>query len=256
MFSKFIEMIPESAREWFDVNRAVVKVALVVVAGAILLFWFLSNPPVVVGDARACKVVILLHGYGADKNDLVSVARSVTQAAPDTRFILPQAPHSVMGGYSWIPTFQAESKEAVEVKMVEYRKEARKIVVDIINDVVSDGVSPHNIYLGGFSQGGAVALDVILNEEAAAEIGGLLFLSGGGMKLDLDLLASHAPLKAFVSHAKADPMVSVNVSKTLVAALEKGGHQVEFILFDKGHTIAPEALLALRNFMADKECEF
>jgi phospholipase/carboxylesterase len=223
---------------------------VVMVAAAISVVWWLSHdPPVEVGKAGADKVVILLHGYGADKQDLRPVALSLSGNVPDVRFILPQAPHSASIGYAWIPSYSADTKEKANALLDQLRAEARQVVVPIIEDLIEDGVAPHNIYVAGFSQGAAVALDVLLHEPAAQSIAGLIFLSGGGFKPDLEMLAGRTQVRAFVSHAKRDPRVNIGGAKRLVAALEAGGHVVEFVEFDNGHTIPLETIQALRDFL-------
>jgi phospholipase/carboxylesterase len=194
-------------------------------------------------------VVILLHGYGANKQDLSGLATTLSGTVPGVRFILPEAPHRTSRGFTWIPAFRADSKEELDAELQSYRATARQIVTDIIDDLVDDGVAPGNIYVGGFSQGGGVALDVVLEAPAAASIAGLIHLSGASVATDLSPLATHAPVRAFVSHSERDANVKYKVATQLVDALETGGHAVTFVSFEGGHSVPVEVIQALRDFL-------
>src|SRR5262245_9958023 len=55
------------------------------------------------GRGRASRLVLLLHGYGADGRDLLGLAPHWVQRLPDTAFLAPNAPFPCeMGfGYQW-----------------------------------------------------------------------------------------------------------------------------------------------------------
>jgi phospholipase/carboxylesterase len=242
-------LIMDMVKEWISVHMAIIKAVSVVLVVVFAIIWMRHNPPEEVGDKNAQNAVILLHGYGADKNDLVPLANTLQKELPDTRFIMPQAPHSISTGYSWIPSFSESTQEAADKKQNEYRAEARELVIDIVDDVISDGVDPRNIFIGGFSQGAAVALDVILNEPDAAQVGGLIYMSGGGFKLDYSKLSNRTTFRAFVSHANRDPRVNVDQAKKLVEALKENGTNVKYVLFDQGHTITADVISELKVFL-------
>src|ERR1700726_2391393 len=56
------------------------------------------------GTAR--KLVVFLHGYGADGNDLIEIGRAWQQYLPDAAFVSPHAPEPCAGapmGRQWFP---------------------------------------------------------------------------------------------------------------------------------------------------------
>ena len=56
--------------------------------------------------AKPGHLVILLHGYGADGNDLIGLAPAFGPLMPDTVFYAPNAPQACEGnpfGYQWFP---------------------------------------------------------------------------------------------------------------------------------------------------------
>jgi phospholipase/carboxylesterase len=106
--------------------------------------------------------------------------------------------------------------------------------------------------LGGFSQGSMVSTDVALRlEEAPA---GLCILSGTliGEPEWRRLAPSRAGLPVFQSHGTVDPLLPFASAEALRDLLAGAGLGVEFHAFDDGHTIPPEVLGALAEFLVKK----
>lgn len=235
-------------------HAAAIKAGLALLAALAFGVWWFYEPPVSVGEAASerGRVLILMHGHGAAKDDLEPLANELSQVAPGVRFVLPAGPHRHGSGRTWYPYFTAGSQAEVDRRMLELRQQAREVVSKIVADLKADGVAPERIYVGGFSQGATVALDVVMSPEGA-ELGGLVSLSGGALDLDLTPLAERAKLRAFVSHGSADRVTKPSTSTDLAQALEEGGHEVQLVTFPSGHTIAPMVRQALGEFLAAGE---
>lgn len=58
----------------------------------------------------ASSIVLLLHGYGANGEDLIGLAPPLSQALPDTVFLSPNAPFpcesNPIGGFQWFDVWQ------------------------------------------------------------------------------------------------------------------------------------------------------
>jgi len=230
------------------------KTLLLTLGGALFgLFtvWWFSDPPARVGPRPhpPGRVVILCHGHGAPKRDLVPLARWLHRIAPDVTFLIPGAPHQAVLGRAWYPSFTAESPAAVEARLLEYRVQARAVVERLIDDVVARGVPASSIYVGGFSEGATVALDVILSSPRGAELGGLIWLSGGGPRLDLDGLRGRQRMSAFIGHGRRDSVVAPARSLQLAALLREEGHDVRLEVFDGDHEVRP-VVASLGLFLA------
>jgi phospholipase/carboxylesterase len=238
-------------RERLEEHAGSIKYALVAAMLLAFTWWWLADPPVEVGPSPGPtgRVLILLHGHGASKTDLEPLAQKLAVSAPTVTFIMPSAPHRTGLGRTWYPAFTAESQQEVNVRMLELRAEARAVVMAIVEDLKSDDVPAKQIYVGGFSQGATVALDVVLTEPAASELGGLVSLSGGALAVDLASLEDRTLLRAFVSHGKSDSVLGGGTSLGLVTELEETGHEVEFVHFDGGHEIPPSVVKALGAFL-------
>lgn len=196
------------------------------------------------------RVVLLMHGHGAARDDLRSLAARLHQLAPKVRFELPGAPHDYGRGASWYPPFESATPQEAEQLTLELRAQARQVVFEYLDRLKAEGVPEGAIFVGGFSQGATVALDVVLSERGA-HLGGLISLSGGALDLDPSGLGHHAPLRAFVSHGGADQRLPQSKSLALVRALQQGGHTVRWVPFGGGHSIPPEVVQALGQFLAD-----
>src|SRR5215472_18295524 len=122
-------------------------------------------------------VIVLLHGFGAPGDDLVSLWR-VLPVPAGTRFVFPEAPLSLgpgfMGGMAWwlidLSRFERppDPKEfAQRVREVpEGLAHARARVMQLL-DELDTKLCPSKLVLGGFSQGAMLSLDVALRAERA-----------------------------------------------------------------------------------------
>jgi predicted esterase len=233
-------------------HTAAIKALLAVLALVVFSVWWFYEPPVTVGPeaSESGRVLILMHGHGAAKDDLQPLANELARTATNVRFVLPAGPHAHGSGRTWYPRFTASSQAELDRRMLELRQEARQVVHDAVTELKASGVAPEQIYVGGFSQGATVALDFVMSPEGA-ELGGLVSLSGGALDLDLAPLAERAKLRAFVSHGGADRVTEPSSSKALVDALQDGGHDVTPVTFPGGHTIAPVVRQSLATFLAE-----
>ena len=80
----------------------------------------------------ASSIVLLLHGYGANGEDLIGLAPPLSQALPDTVFLSPNAPFpcegNPIGGFQWFDVWQNEGKD--RIKAVRYAAEIVKAYIE------------------------------------------------------------------------------------------------------------------------------
>jgi phospholipase/carboxylesterase len=132
------------------------------------------------GPAR--QLVIFLHGYGADGNDLIDLGRMWQTLMPDAAFVSPHAPEpcaqSPLGRQWFSLTFREKNERWVGVNKA----------APVLNHFISEELKRHNLSgsalaLVGFSQGTMMALHVGLRrlEPPAAIVGysGLFVLPDG-----------------------------------------------------------------------------
>lgn len=206
-------------------------------------------------------VVVLLHGFGAPGDDLVSLWR-VIAAAPGTRFIFPAAPIALGGPYgdgrAWwridIGRFQAAMMQGKVDELVKDKPqgldEARALVNEMLAAIEKEmSVTRDKIVLGGFSQGSMLALDVTLRTDAPPA--GLILLSSTLVAADewRPLMMRRKGMKIVQSHGREDPILPFEVAVQLRDELTAAGLEVDFHAFRGGHGIPPNVLDVLGPYV-------
>src|SRR5947208_8561128 len=116
-----------------------------------------TRPPVAGGKPR--QLVILLHGLGADGNDLIGLAPVLARLLPDAEFVSPNAPFPcdmAPYGYQWF-SLQDRSPEAILGGV----RASAPILDAFIDDLLAArGLEEKDLALVGFSQGTMMSLYV------------------------------------------------------------------------------------------------
>ena len=109
------------------------------------------------GDAK--RLVVFLHGYGADGNDLIDLGRAWQEILPNTAFVSPHAPEpcgQAPVGRQWFPlTFRDPDERWVGVNKAEPALDAF-----LDSELERYKLPPSALALVGFSQGTMMALHV------------------------------------------------------------------------------------------------
>ncbi|MFO0722219.1 MAG: alpha/beta fold hydrolase [Myxococcota bacterium] len=199
--------------------------------------------------AAGGQVVLLLHGYGASGDDLVGLAKEVASALPSTTFWMPAGPHRVgMGGRSWVPQFSAPSRAEYQKRLIVEAEDTRTKLWRLVEDARASGVECKDIFVGGFSLGGRMALELAARAPDDCVLGGLIVMSGGGMD-ELDLPETGARTRVLVTQGKADSVVPLQKGLATARALAKRGDPVEWLQFEGAHQIPPAVRQALAPFL-------
>lgn len=194
------------------------------------------------------QIVLLLHGYGSNGADLISLAPHWQRNLPDALFLAPNAPQRVSNqssGYQWWPlsafTPQALASGAASA--------APAIEAFIDRKLKQYGLTEASLAIVGFSQGTMMALHVGLRRprKVAAIIGYSGMLTGGR-----DL--SHLPITkppVLLIHGSADPIVPVAALHAAKMELEHLGVDVTaHISPGVGHSVDPIGLRMGGEFVA------
>lgn len=210
-------------------------------------------------------MLVLLHGYGAPGEDLVSIARQLP-LPPNVRFAFPAAPlvldPSVPPEYSGRAWWQLDMLElqravmqrdyaALRDRVPKGLVEARAAVLKLLGELERDhAVAPGKLILGGFSQGAMLATDVTLHADRAPA--GLAILSGSLIAREewLPLLGARAGLPVMQSHGRVDPVLPYPLAEALRDELTQAGLPPDFVAFNGGHGIPTGALEALGRLVA------
>lgn len=203
---------------------------------------------------RGGLAVVVLHGWGAPGDDLVSLARRLE--GPRSRFFVPAAPlPKGPNGRAWwsLEPGQRPVHAWHDAAPPDYRPHAqvtsaRRAVQRLVRDIRSR-YRPERVALVGFSQGGMLSLDVALAGDPPIDRVGVL--SGLIIADSLTgLHAARAPRPTFlVSHGRADSVLPFEAGESTARLLEKYGFATTFLAFDGGHTIPLEVVSALKTFL-------
>ncbi|WP_193310169.1 alpha/beta hydrolase [Halorubrum halophilum] len=113
-------------------------------------------------DAENAPAVVVLHGRGADEEDLLPVARHL----PDHLHVVSlRAPDPLQGGYTWYDLdLSAGGLESSQPDADGFRRSLDLVVESIDAAVDGYGLDADRIGLLGFSQGAITSLSLVLEE--------------------------------------------------------------------------------------------
>ena len=188
---------------------------------------------------QAKQLVVFLHGYGADGNDLIALGREWAKQLPHAAFVSPHAPEpcgmAPMGRQWFNLTFRDPSE------MVTGVKRAAPVLNAFLDAVLERMRLPsRSLALVGFSQGAMLALAVGLRRKPgpAAIVG----YSGALPGLDADMAERDRPAILLV-HGDMDEVIPVDAMLIAREQLAASGLPVEWHVAEGvGHGIDGEGL--------------
>ncbi|MEK7761004.1 MAG: hypothetical protein AAB433_05455 [Nitrospirota bacterium] len=206
-------------------------------------------------------LVLLLHGFGAPGDDLVSLA-DVLNVPAGTRFVFPEGPLSLSFGPSaarawWIIDMARVAADRAAGRARDLSQDipkglalARETMLGFLKEVERKfDADPRKIVLGGFSQGAMLSCDVMLR--TAQPYAGLIQLSGTLLATQewTPLLKTRKGLPVFQSHGVQDELLPYAGAERLRDMLTHGGLSVEWHSFRGGHEIPRSVLQRLGPFI-------
>jgi phospholipase/carboxylesterase len=213
----------------------------------------LDGPRLSPRSGAARQLVVFLHGYGADGNDLIEIGRAWQQLLPQAAFVSPHAPEpcgQAPVGRQWFALTFRDPNE----RWVGANKAAPLLERFLDAELARQQLPPSALALVGFSQGTMMALHVGLRWAAppAAIVGysGLLVLPPDGSPETLAADVRSRPPVLLV-HGDQDELIPVEALFQGSQALAAMGVPVEWHLSAGiGHGIDPEGLRHGGEFLA------
>ncbi|MEL6777383.1 MAG: esterase [Cyanobacteria bacterium J06597_16] len=200
-------------------------------------------------DRLSDRLIVLLHGWGANAQDVAGLINAISMISIPFQGILPDAPFDhpmAPGGKQWYGfppnyDFKRPHDFAAQADLQESQAQL-KAWMEALPD--KTGIPLEKTIMGGFSQGGAMTLDVGPQLPLAA----MLILSG----------YSHAPIArcitprpVLVLHGRQDPVVPLPRALDTKAQLEQQGLSVAYHEFEMGHEVSLEALKVASEFCVE-----
>ena len=200
----------------------------------------IDGPRLAPANGPARQLVVFLHGYGADGNDLLALGRQWQTLLPEAAFVSPNAPEScdnAPGRYQWFALARIDPNET------QRGTEAAAPALEAFLDAELErlNLSPDNLALVGFSQGTMMALHVGLRRPTppAAIVG----YSGMVVAPErLPRFANGAP-PIYLQHGDQDQVIPAQALFLSAGALGAAGLPVQWRMANGlGHGIDPEGL--------------
>ena len=206
-----------------------------------------SHPPQSGGKPQ--RLVILLHGLGADGNDLIGLAPVLAPLMPDVVFHAPNAPYPCEGnpmGFQWFGINRLDPSGRLAGT-----RSAAPFVDAFLDDRFAEyGLDESKTVLVGFSQGTMMALYVGLRR--AKQLAGIVGFSGmlAGPDILKDEIKSRPPV--LLAHGDSDEMLPHVLTLRAADVLRQDGLQVAVHIAEGvGHGINDTALSHAARFLLE-----
>lgn len=195
----------------------------------------------------ADALVVLLHGYGSNGEDLISLARMIQPVLPNAAFVAPNAPSRIphmAAAYQWWPieTFSIAERAAGAAAA------APALDAFLTAELEAAGLTGDRLLLVGFSQGTMMALHVGLRRtETVAGIVGI-----SGMLVAPDQLAADIRCRppVLLIHGTEDDVVPFRSMDLASTVLTAAGVLVEtHVSPGLGHSVGEDGLEAAAAFV-------
>jgi phospholipase/carboxylesterase len=215
----------------------------------------LDGPRLEPRTGAARQLVVFLHGYGADGNDLIEIGRAWQALLPQAAFVSPHAPEpctQAPSGRQWFPlTFRS-----TEERWLGVNKACPGLEHFLEAELKRRSLPPSALALVGFSQGTMMALHVGLRRPAApAAIVGYSGLFVAPENVDPDAFAKEVRSRppVLLVHGDQDDLIPVEALFHASQALASLEIPVEWhISTGIGHGIDPEGLRHGGEFLAKR----
>jgi phospholipase/carboxylesterase len=199
-------------------------------------------------DGESEGLLVLHHGRGTDERDLLGLA-GLIDPERRLRIVTPRAPLQLPGspGYHWylVPRVGHPDRETFEA--------ARAGLAELHDRLWEEsGIGPERTVLGGFSMGSVMSYAMGLAAERPP-VAGILAFSGFVPTVEgwEPSLADRADTRAFVSHGRNDPVISVEFAERARELLSAGGLDVTYRESELGHQIDPAHLREASSWLGE-----
>jgi len=201
---------------------------------------------------RPALTVVWLHGLGADGHDFEPLVAQLGLPFP-VRFVLPHAPIrpiTINGGMrmrAWYDIVELrpggpEDRAGIHASCT--------AVTGLIDREIEGGQDPDRIVVAGFSQGGAVALQLALREpRALAGAVGLSTYLPLADTLVQEASPANRQLPIFLAHGSADPVIPLVLGQLSRQRLLTAGYDVEWHVYPMAHGVCLEEMADLAAWL-------
>lgn len=203
--------------------------------------------------------IIWLHGLGADGHDFAVVVPELEKLGVHRcRFIFPHAPIqavTINGGMemrSWydITSLDFESREQDAAGI----HASAVLVENLIQREIDRGVPAEQIMIAGFSQGGAIALHMLIRLEF--KIAGVIALStylplSETVAVEKSQANQHTPV--FMAHGQQDDVIDLRYAEESRDTLVTQGYNVQWKSYAMPHSLSIDEIVDLAQWITTNQ---
>jgi thioredoxin 1 len=194
----------------------------------------------VIQGGTATRLLLLVHGYGADERDLGGL---LPYLDPEGAFaaVLPRAPIAAPGtpGFAWYEFGEGAGPGFVDA--------LAELDATVDEQCAALGFDRAQAIFAGFSQGAGLALALALFPGERVRPTGVLAMSPALPAAEVDPAARHVPV--LVAHGTHDPLIPVQRSRDLARALRQAGVPTVYREYPMEHQVALEELQEARSWL-------
>ncbi len=198
-------------------------------------------------EETATTSVIWLHGLGADGNDFVPIVPELNLAPPPhIRFIFPHAPvrpitiNGNMPMRAWYDIYSLSRMDQEDNAGIANSAQA---VTELIEHEKAAGIDTQQIFLAGFSQGGAMALYTGLNYDQP--LAGILALScylPNATSVSQTRHKANENTPIFMAHGEQDEILPIALGQMSYQFLKALDHNVQWHTYPMAHQVCAEEI--------------
>ncbi|MAR62989.1 MAG: phospholipase, partial [Flavobacteriaceae bacterium] len=191
-------------------------------------------------------LVVLLHGYGSNENDLFSFQRLFPKNHTIVSF---RAPLKVFEGmYAWYEIYFENNVKSFNENTA---KNSSDEIVDEIKLICKQyNCDINNITLIGFSQGAILGYSITISNPGL--IKNLVALSGYVEEKIIDFKNQKINTSIYISHGESDEVIPYLESKQTLEVLDKNGIKYNYNSFNQGHGVNQENLISFLDWLKGK----
>jgi len=197
--------------------------------------------------SRKSPVIIMLHGYGSDENDLFSFAAELPS---QYTIISLKAPYAMQPyGNAWyaIHFDNVDGKWSDDTQAIESRDLVAKCIDEIIEKYEIDS---KNVTLLGFSQGTILSFAVALSfPKKVKNVIGLSGYINEAIFKENYAQNDFSNLHIYTSHGSVDQVIPVDWARKTQPFLQNLGIDCEYSEFPVGHGVAPQNFYELKAWL-------
>lgn len=198
--------------------------------------------------------IIWLHGLGADGHDFVNIVPELNLPKDlALRFVFPHAPVrpvTINAGYEMRAWYDIKGLDTASRQDEMGIRESTQAIHELIENEKQLGIPAERIILGGFSQGGAIALYCGLRYPQ--RLAGIMALSTYlplSATLPQEINEANRDTSIFMVHGNDDPVLPLQWALGSRDILLELGYPVEFKTYPMPHSVCAEEIKDIANWI-------